>query len=53
MKHFDSTKEKYSHLSRSTTLLTSFLHRRCQDFTIEIIGKHCNDPIEHGWDGDS
>jgi hypothetical protein len=27
MKRFDSTKQKYNHLFRATTLLTNFLHR--------------------------
>jgi len=34
MKHFDSTKEKYSHLFRATTLLINFLYKCHQDFTI-------------------
>jgi hypothetical protein len=51
MKKFDSTKQKYNHLFRATTLLINFLHRRRQDFTIEIIGEHQENPIEHEWDG--
>ncbi len=47
MKHFDSTKEKYSHLFRAC-YITNFLHKCLQDFTFEIIGEHHNDPAKHG-----
>jgi hypothetical protein len=33
------------------TLLTNFLHRHHQDFTIEIIGEHQDNLAKHGWDG--
>jgi hypothetical protein len=33
------------------TLLTNFLRRHHQDFTIEVIGEHQNNPTKHGWDG--
>ncbi len=52
MKHFDSTKEKYSHLFITIALLTNFLHKHYQDFTIEVICEHHNDLAKHGWDGD-
>jgi len=51
MKQFDSTKQKYNHLLRAITLLTNFLHRHHQNFTIEIIGDHQDNPAEHEWDG--
>jgi hypothetical protein len=51
IKIFDSTKQKYNHLFRATTLLTNFLHRCHQDFMIEIIGEHQANPVEHGWGG--
>ncbi len=52
MKHFDSTKEKYNHLLRTIVLLINFLHKHRQDFIIEVICEHHNDPTKHGWDGD-
>jgi hypothetical protein len=52
MKRFDSTKQKYNHLFKAATLLTNFLNRRHQDFTIEIIGEHQDNLAKHGWDGD-
>jgi hypothetical protein len=52
IKRFDSTKQKYNHLFKATTFLTNFLHRRHQDFTIEIIGEHQNNLVEHGWYGE-
>ncbi len=48
MKH----QEKYIHLFKVVILLTKNLHRHCQDFTLEIISKHQNDPTKHGEDGD-
>jgi len=29
----------------------NFLHRRCQDFMIEVIGEHQDNLVKHGWDG--
>jgi len=51
MKHFDSTKDKYIHMFKASTLLTNIMLKHCQDFTFEeLIGKHLDDPIEYGWD---
>jgi hypothetical protein len=52
MKCFDSIKEKYNHLFKTTTLLINFLHMHFQDFKIEIFGKHHNDLTKHGGDCD-
>jgi len=52
MKIFNSTKQKYNHLFKVATLLTNFLHKCCQDFTIKVIGEHQDNPAEHGWNGD-
>jgi hypothetical protein len=48
MNHFDSTKEKFSHLFKAITLLPNFLHKCRQDFIFKIIGECHNDPTEHG-----
>jgi len=50
MKHFDSTKEKYSHLFKVVALMINFLHKCHQDFTFEIIRKYLDKLVEHGWD---
>jgi hypothetical protein len=34
------------------SLLTTLLHKHHQDFIIEVIGEHHNDPTKYGWDGD-
>lgn len=47
MKHFNSTKEKYSHLFRVVALLINFLHKYHENFTFEVIGEHHNDPTKH------
>jgi hypothetical protein len=52
MKKFDSTKLKYAHLFRATTLLINFLHMRCMDFTYEVVSDLIANPAEHGWVGD-
>jgi hypothetical protein len=51
MKRFDSTKQKYNHLFRARTFLTNFLHRHHQNFMIEVIGEHQDNPAKHEWDG--
>lgn len=40
MKHFDSTKPKYSHLFKIIAILTNFIYKHCLDFTFEVIGAH-------------
>ncbi len=40
MKCFDSSKPKYNHLFKTTTIITNFLHKCCLDFTFEVIGNH-------------
>jgi hypothetical protein len=52
MKIFDSIKQNYNHLFKSTTLLTNFLRKCHQDFTVEVIGEHQDYFIEYEWDGD-
>jgi hypothetical protein len=47
-----STKQKYNHLFKAATILTNFLHRCHQDFTIEVIDEHQDYLAQHGWDGD-
>jgi hypothetical protein len=47
-----STKHKYNHLFKAATLLTNFLHRCHQDFTIGVIDEHQDYLAQHGWDGD-
>ncbi len=47
MKRFDSTKPKYSHLFQAVTILINFLHKKCMDFTYEIIGDHIVSPKLH------
>ncbi len=49
MKRFDSTKPKYSHLFQAVTILINFLHKKCMDFTYEIIGDHDTNLATHGW----
>ncbi len=45
MKHFDSTKEKYSYLFKVVALMISFLHKCHQDFTFEIIAKYLDELV--------
>jgi hypothetical protein len=45
-------KQKYKHFFKTTILLTIFLHMCYQDFTLEIIGEHQNNLVEHGYDGE-
>jgi hypothetical protein len=53
MKCFNSTKPKYNHLFKTTTIITNFLHRHCLDFTFEVIDNHITDLIgNYGWDRD-
>ncbi len=53
MKCFDSTSEKYKYLFKTTILLKkNILHMCDQDFTLEIIGEHQNNLVEHGYDGE-
>jgi hypothetical protein len=52
MKRIDSTKLKYTILSKSTTILTNFLNKRQMDFTFEIIGEQLPNPANHGWEKD-
>jgi len=49
---FDSTRQKYNHLFKATTLLTNFLHRCYHDFNREVISEHQDNLVEYGWDGD-
>ncbi len=49
MKNFDSTKPKCSHLFKSGTLLTNFLHKRRMELTYEVIDDHLLNPEDHGW----
>jgi hypothetical protein len=52
MKIFDSTRQKYNHLFKATTLLTNFLHRCYHNFNREVISEHQDNLVEYGWDGD-
>jgi len=51
MKRFDSTKPKYAHLFRTTTLLINFLHMRHVDITYEGVGDLIINLATHGWVG--
>jgi hypothetical protein len=44
MKRLDNTKPRYSHMFKSRTLLTNFLHRRRMDFTYKVISDHLPNP---------
>jgi hypothetical protein len=52
MKIFDYNKPKYNHLFKVVVILINFLHKRCLDFTTEVIGNHIIDPTDYGWDRD-
>jgi hypothetical protein len=47
MKHFYSTKEKYSHFFQVVGIFTNFLHRHHLDFTYEIIGDQVEDMVNY------
>jgi hypothetical protein len=51
MKHFDSTKSKYGHLSCAITILSNFIHRHWMDFIYEALGNQIEDLDDYGWDG--
>jgi hypothetical protein len=51
MKHFDSTKSKYGHLSCAIAILTNFLHKHWMDFIYEVLSNQIEDPNDYGWDG--
>jgi hypothetical protein len=52
MKRSNNTKPRYSHLFKSRTLFTNFLHRRRMDFTYEDNADHLHNLEDHGWAGD-
>jgi hypothetical protein len=52
MKKFNSPKPKHSYLFQPTIFLTNILHKRCMDFTYEVICDQNVNPIAHDWIGD-
>ncbi len=44
MKRFNSTQPKFTHIFQVTTILTSFLHKRCMDLMYEVVGDRNPNP---------